>query len=95
MMFVLYMSIGIYNIFCGMAIVVDFVVDSFTIRPPSVSLIWLFWAVRFPRRVIWNRQRGAFWRNVTTTCAGNAAERNVDNCIWAYVSRFLKKMVLI
>ena len=55
MMFVLYMSIGIYNIFCGMAIVVDFVVHSFTIRPPSVSLIWLFWAVRFPRRVIWNR----------------------------------------
>ena len=55
MMFVLYMSISIYNIFCGMAIVVDFVVDSFTIRSPSVSLIWLFWAVRFPRRVIWDR----------------------------------------
>lgn len=55
MMFVLYMSISIYNIFCGMAIVVDFGVDSFTIRPPSVSLIWLFWAVRFPRRVIWDR----------------------------------------
>lgn len=55
MMFVLYMSISIYNIFCGMAIVVDFVVDSFTIRPPSVSLIWLFRAVRFPRRVIWDR----------------------------------------
>ena len=55
MMFVLYMSISIYNIFCGMAIVVDFVVDCFTIRPPSVSLIWLFWAVRFPRRVIWDR----------------------------------------
>ena len=55
MTFMLYMSISIYNIFCGMAIVVDFVVDSFTIRPPSVSLIWLFWAVRFPRRVIWDR----------------------------------------
>lgn len=55
MMFVLYMSISIYNIFCGMAIVVDFVVDSFTIRPPSVSLILLFWAVRFPKRVIWDR----------------------------------------